>query len=161
MPAHPAAVDLAGLLDLYLGERVKDNKPGTRTDHRTTASDLDGHFGSARLTGADAGGRAALMSGLGMNNGTGLVLASTTLAALPRAVLPVIAYDLAQHLAAGLVDRWWPGGRPGRCVASRGDGQRPRSPVGAGFVALVGGRAWLGVPSLPGAQTLPAICGNV
>lgn len=69
----------------------------------------------AKLTGADAGGRAALMFGLGMNNnGTGLVLASTTLAAFPRVMLPVIAYNLVQHLAAGLVERWWPDGRAGR-----------------------------------------------
>jgi BASS family bile acid:Na+ symporter len=58
-----------------------------------------------RLTGADRGRRAALMFGLGMNNnGTGLVLASLTLATHPRVLLPIIFYNLTQHLAAGAVD---------------------------------------------------------
>lgn len=62
--------------------------------------------GLARLLGADDGQRAALMFGLGMNNnGTGLVLASLTLAHYPRVLLPVIFYNLAQHLMAGAVDR--------------------------------------------------------
>jgi bile acid:Na+ symporter, BASS family len=45
------------------------------------------------------------MFGLGMNNnGTGLALASMTLAAHPRVMLPIIFYNLAQHLVAGGVD---------------------------------------------------------
>jgi BASS family bile acid:Na+ symporter len=48
--------------------------------------------------------RAALMFGLGMNNnGTGLVLGSLALAAQPLILLPIILYNLAQHLAAGCV----------------------------------------------------------
>lgn len=47
---------------------------------------------------------ASLIFGLGMNNnGTGLVLASTALSAHPMAMLPIIVYNLAQHLAAGAV----------------------------------------------------------
>lgn len=48
----------------------------------------------------------SLMFGLGMNNnGTGLVLASMALADHPRAMLPIIFYNLIQHLVAGGVDR--------------------------------------------------------
>jgi BASS family bile acid:Na+ symporter len=39
---------------------------------------------------------------LGMsNNGTGLVLAAAALGAYPRVLLPLIAYNLVQHLVAG------------------------------------------------------------
>jgi BASS family bile acid:Na+ symporter len=66
-------------------------------------------FGSgwflARLLRADPAQRTSLMFGLGMNNnGTGLVLASLTLAGLPRVLLPIIFYNLVQHLVAGAVD---------------------------------------------------------
>jgi BASS family bile acid:Na+ symporter len=66
-------------------------------------------FGSgwylARLLRADTAQRAALMFGLGMNNnGTGLVLASMALANYPRVLLPIIFYNLVQHLVAGAVD---------------------------------------------------------
>lgn len=48
----------------------------------------------------------ALMFGLGMNNnGTGLVLASLSLADHPRVMLPIIFYNLVQHVMAGIVDR--------------------------------------------------------
>ena len=58
----------------------------------------------ARLLNTDLAQQAALMFGLGMNNnGTGLVLASMTLAAHPRVMLPIIFYNLAQHLVAGVV----------------------------------------------------------
>lgn len=51
--------------------------------------------------GADAGRRASLMFGLGMtNNGTGLVLATTALAHVPDVMLPVIFYNLVQHVVA-------------------------------------------------------------
>lgn len=47
----------------------------------------------------------ALMFGLGMNNnGTGLVLASMALADHPQVLLPIIFYNLVQHLVAGMVD---------------------------------------------------------
>jgi bile acid:Na+ symporter, BASS family len=55
-----------------------------------------------RLVGADREQRAALMFGLGMsNNGTGLVLASVALASRPLVMLPIIIYNLTQHLVAG------------------------------------------------------------
>jgi BASS family bile acid:Na+ symporter len=38
------------------------------------------------------------------NNGTGLVLASVALADHPQVMLPVIFYNLAQHLVASIVD---------------------------------------------------------
>jgi BASS family bile acid:Na+ symporter len=54
---------------------------------------------------ADEGQRTALMFGLGMNNnGTGLVIAATALAHLPDVMLPVIFYNLVQHVVAGLVN---------------------------------------------------------
>jgi len=44
------------------------------------------------------------MYGLGMNNnGTGLVLASLTLASYPRIMIPIIFYNIVQHLVAGAV----------------------------------------------------------
>jgi BASS family bile acid:Na+ symporter len=59
----------------------------------------------ARSLNTDLAQQASLMFGLGMNNnGTGLVLASMTLAAHPRVMLPIIFYNLAQHLVAGGVD---------------------------------------------------------
>jgi BASS family bile acid:Na+ symporter len=63
-------------------------------------------FGSgwwlARLFRAEPAQRISLMFGLGMNNnGTGLVLASLALAHLPQVMLPIIFYNLVQHLVAG------------------------------------------------------------
>ncbi|OWK46444.1 bile acid:sodium symporter family protein [Fimbriiglobus ruber] len=56
-------------------------------------------------TGTGPTRRASLMFGLGMNNnGTGLVLASMALADHPDVLLPIIFYNLFQHLAAGCVD---------------------------------------------------------
>jgi BASS family bile acid:Na+ symporter len=44
------------------------------------------------------------MYGLGMNNnGTGLVLASLALASFPRIMVPIILYNIVQHLVAGAV----------------------------------------------------------
>jgi BASS family bile acid:Na+ symporter len=55
-----------------------------------------------RLFGADRPRRTALMFGLGMsNNGSGLVLAGMALAAYPRVMLPILVYNLVQHLVAG------------------------------------------------------------
>jgi bile acid:Na+ symporter, BASS family len=48
--------------------------------------------------------RVSLMYGLGMNNnGTGLVLASLTLSSYPRVMIPIIFYNIVQHLVAGAV----------------------------------------------------------
>jgi BASS family bile acid:Na+ symporter len=59
----------------------------------------------ARWVKADAPQRASLAFGLGMtNNGTGLVLASMALADHPRVLLPIILYNLVQHLVASCVD---------------------------------------------------------
>jgi BASS family bile acid:Na+ symporter len=59
----------------------------------------------ARLMSAGRSDTIALMFGLGMNNnGTGLVLASMALADHPRVLLPIIFYNLVQHLVAGCVD---------------------------------------------------------
>ncbi|MBV8318540.1 MAG: bile acid:sodium symporter [Planctomycetaceae bacterium] len=50
--------------------------------------------------------RVSLMFGLGMNNnGSGLVMASLALADHPRVLLPIIFYNLVQHLVAGAADR--------------------------------------------------------
>ncbi len=59
----------------------------------------------AHLLKVDRAQQAALMFGLGMNNnGTGMVLAAATLAAYPRVMLPIIFYNLLQHLVAGAVN---------------------------------------------------------
>lgn len=59
----------------------------------------------ARLFRVDFAQRTSLMFGLGMNNnGTGLVLATMALADHPRVMLPIIFYNLVQHLVAGSVD---------------------------------------------------------
>ena len=58
-----------------------------------------------RLVGANRGQRVALMFGLGMNNnGTGMVLASMLMGSQPLVMLPIIIYNLIQHLIAGSVD---------------------------------------------------------
>jgi BASS family bile acid:Na+ symporter len=49
--------------------------------------------------------RISLMFGLGMNNnGTGLVLATMALSHYPLVMVPIIFYNLVQHLVAGSVD---------------------------------------------------------
>jgi BASS family bile acid:Na+ symporter len=65
-----------------------------------------GHLIS-RILGVGPDQRAALIFGLGMsNNGTGQVLASVTLASHPLVLLPIIAYNLSQHIIAGFVYAW-------------------------------------------------------
>jgi len=52
----------------------------------------------------DQAERVSLMYRLGMNNnGTGLVLASLALASFPRIMVPIIFYNIVQHLVAGAV----------------------------------------------------------
>ncbi len=59
----------------------------------------------ARLFRTNRQDMASLMFGLGMNNnGTGLVLVSVALADHPEVMLPIIFYNLVQHLMASLVD---------------------------------------------------------
>jgi BASS family bile acid:Na+ symporter len=56
----------------------------------------------SRLFKVDQADRISLVYGLGMNNnGTGLVLASLVLASYPRVMVPIIFYNLVQHLVAG------------------------------------------------------------
>jgi BASS family bile acid:Na+ symporter len=56
---------------------------------------------------ADRPRRASLMFGLGMtNNGTGLVVAAGALAHIPTVMLPIIFYNLVQHVIAGGVGRY-------------------------------------------------------
>ncbi len=58
----------------------------------------------ARLVGAGGPQRRSLIFALGMtNNGTGLVLAGSALAGVPAAVIPVLVYNLVQHLLAAAV----------------------------------------------------------
>lgn len=60
----------------------------------------------ARLIGAGGSQRRSLVFGLGMsNNGTGLVMAGAALSGMPAAILPVLTYNLIQHLFAGAVSR--------------------------------------------------------
>ncbi|MHB1556863.1 MAG: bile acid:sodium symporter family protein [Isosphaeraceae bacterium] len=59
-------------------------------------------WGLATLLGTSREQKIALMFALGMNNnGTGLVLASMAMANHPRAMLPIIFYNMVQHLVAG------------------------------------------------------------
>ena len=60
----------------------------------------------ARLVRSGREHRVSLMFGLGMNNnGTGLVMAAMALTDHPRVLLPIIFYNLVQHLVAGTADR--------------------------------------------------------
>ena len=60
----------------------------------------------AKILRVNGGDRRGLMFGLGMNNnGTGMVLAASALVTLPWAVVPVLAYNLDQHVVAGLLSR--------------------------------------------------------
>jgi bile acid:Na+ symporter, BASS family len=59
----------------------------------------------AKLFKSSISEKSALMFGLGMNNnGTGLVLASLSLADHPNIMLPIIFYNLIQHIVAGYID---------------------------------------------------------
>jgi bile acid:Na+ symporter, BASS family len=59
----------------------------------------------SRFLKADLAQQVSLVFALGMNNnGAGLVLASMTLAGHPRVLLPIIFYNLVQHLVAGGMD---------------------------------------------------------
>lgn len=76
----------------------------------TTALMCAAAFGTgwliAKFLKADSSERASLMFGLGMNNnGTGLVLANSTLAMHPATLLPMIFYTLVQQVFAAVVDK--------------------------------------------------------
>jgi BASS family bile acid:Na+ symporter len=73
--------------------------------------------------------RIALMFALGMNNnGTGLVLASMAVAHFPRVLLPVIFYNLIQHLVAGTVDRFWCRREPASAADGPSQNRQPSRP---------------------------------
>lgn len=62
-------------------------------------------YGLSQLFRLNQTERISLMFGLGMNNnGTGLVLASLALSAYPNVMLPIIFYNLTQHIMAGVVN---------------------------------------------------------
>ncbi len=72
-----------------------------------------------RFLHVDESQQRSLMFGLGMNNnGTGMVLASTALANFPFAALPILLYNLVQHLVAGGVHRSLASRRFGRDSAA-------------------------------------------
>lgn len=59
-----------------------------------------------RIAGADPAQTKSLMFGLGMsNNGTGLVIAAGALSHMPAVMLPMLFYNLIQHVVASIVDR--------------------------------------------------------
>ena len=59
----------------------------------------------ARILGTNRPDRASLMFGLGMNNnGTGLVMAAAAFTRTPMVLLPILGYNLVQHLVAGFVN---------------------------------------------------------
>src|SRR5690242_20582443 len=61
-------------------------------------------YGLSRLFKLNRPEGISLMFGLGMNNnGTGLVLASLVLSAYPNIMVPIIFYNLVQHIVAGTV----------------------------------------------------------
>ena len=61
-------------------------------------------YGLSRLFKLNQAERVSLMFGLGMNNnGTGLVLASLALSSYPNIMVPIIFYNLVQHIVAGTV----------------------------------------------------------
>jgi BASS family bile acid:Na+ symporter len=87
-------------------------------------------WGLGQLLRLDAGARISLMFGLGMNNnGTGLVLASLAFADSPRALLPIILYNLVQQIVAGAaISSSWAGrGSTGASGAERATLSAPLS----------------------------------
>ena len=59
-------------------------------------------YGLSRFFKLDRAEGVSLMFGLGMNNnGTGLVLASLALPSYPNIMVPIIFYNLVQHIVAG------------------------------------------------------------
>ena len=59
-----------------------------------------------RVLRLDRARKAPLIFGLGMNNnGTGLVVAAGAMPGYPLVLLPILVYNLLQHLAAGVADR--------------------------------------------------------
>jgi BASS family bile acid:Na+ symporter len=66
--------------------------------------------------------RASLLFGLALkNNGAAMVLVSTVLGSQELALLPILAYSLAQNVGAAIVDRWVPVVGDGERVLPRED----------------------------------------
>jgi BASS family bile acid:Na+ symporter len=91
-------------------------------------------FGSgwllARLLGLRRAQQAPLVFSLGMsNNGTGLVVATSALADHPLVLLPILLYNLVQHLVAGVVDRLLFHSEPETARESRNISMRRLVPV--------------------------------
>lgn len=116
----------------------------------------------ARLMRVDRAQQTALMFGLGMNNnGTALVLASLALADYPRVMLPIILYNLGQHLVAGSVVYLFSRTAADSERTPPGEGLLVAGLVGAGFlvVALLLARWSRGDPVVkfrPGDQNVAA-----
>jgi BASS family bile acid:Na+ symporter len=92
-------------------------------------------WGLGRLLKLDAGGRASMMYGLGMNNnGTGLVLASLAFADRPRILLPIIIYNLVQQVIAGAANSRAGKQQPVRAIQVEGEVLVPSSLAGEGWV---------------------------
>ena len=108
---HPAGPELFQRLHLAAPGRGRPRPGFPRRDagyrRRSCACSPSRPAGRSRgCSKATPAQRTSLMFGLGMNNnGTGLVLASMALADHPRVMLPIIFYNLVQHLIAGIVDR--------------------------------------------------------
>lgn len=69
------------------------------------------NFGSSALLAQvgrlDRASRISLLLGVGMrNNGAGLVLVATAMPHPEIVMMPIIAYNLLQHVAAGMIDRF-------------------------------------------------------
>jgi BASS family bile acid:Na+ symporter len=100
-----------------------------------------------RLFRADRAARTALMFGLGMsNNGSGLVLAGVALAGQPGAMLPIIVYNLVQHLVAGAAAYLLNGGRSAR-QALPPNATPPLAPTSGKRLAHAGMRPAPGSPA--------------
>ncbi|MBN9122008.1 MAG: response regulator [Planctomycetes bacterium] len=105
-------------------------------------------FGAARAVRADPARRAALVFGVGMaNNGAGLALAAGALTGCPMALLPVVAVNLVQHLAAGLAEARLRRAA-GRETARDGAGGA-RGGFGAAVGVTRGATAWRSGPNPP------------
>ncbi len=68
----------------------------------------------ARIGRLDRESRVSLLLGVGMrNNGAGLVLIATAMPHREIVMMPVIVYNLIQHVAAGLIDRFYGSAKEG------------------------------------------------
>ena len=90
-------------------------------------------YGLSRLFRLNEAEQLSLMYGLGMNNnGTGLVLASLALVSYPRVMVPIIFYNVVQHLFAGglheMIGRTMADEKPENTSATAPWRQKPQRP---------------------------------